>query len=204
MGHGTGAAAIHLPIGLGALPGCRETAAFAAGRVAVAVVFLESDGSKMTSTENWSREIRAAPARTAASSSWPRSRTPSTGGTPGRRTARSSCSCRRRAATARRRRSRPGTSPSTWPVKYGWQGRDVLSDAAWRWEAMAKLGFGHDAARRHATARDAVRRQDPSHERRRLGVRRVRGRQPQRPGRHVQQRQSRSPTPPTSSGRTPC
>ncbi len=50
---------LDLPIGLGALgavPGARETAAFAAGRVAVGVVFLESDGSIMTSTENWTRE----------------------------------------------------------------------------------------------------------------------------------------------------
>src|SRR5665647_3656362 len=40
---------------LGAMPTARETAAFAAGRVAVAVVFVESDGSVDPSTENWSR-----------------------------------------------------------------------------------------------------------------------------------------------------
>ena len=55
MGRGAGAGPLELPIGLGALPGARETAAFAAGRVAVGVVFLESDGSAMTSTEDWSR-----------------------------------------------------------------------------------------------------------------------------------------------------
>ncbi|MEI6452550.1 MAG: hypothetical protein WCP98_21705, partial [Actinomycetes bacterium] len=45
-----------LPLGaLGALPTARETAAFAAGKVAVAVVFVESDGSLDPSTENWSR-----------------------------------------------------------------------------------------------------------------------------------------------------
>ena len=30
-------------------------------------------------------------------------------------------------------------------VKLGWKGHQVLSDAAWRWEAMGKLGFAHDA-----------------------------------------------------------
>ncbi len=29
-------------------------------------------------------------------------------------------------------------------VKYGWAGHDVLSDAAWRWQAMNRLGFPHD------------------------------------------------------------
>ena len=63
MGRGAGAAAPRLPIGLGALPGARETAAFAAGRVAVAVVFLQSDGSLMPSRESWSRDDPAYPGR---------------------------------------------------------------------------------------------------------------------------------------------
>ena len=45
MGRGAGESSLELPIGLGALPGARETAAYAAGRVAVGVVFLESDGT---------------------------------------------------------------------------------------------------------------------------------------------------------------
>jgi len=33
------------------------------------------------------------------------------------------------------------------PVQSGWRRRPILSDAAWRWQARARLGFGHDAAR---------------------------------------------------------
>ena len=202
MGRGAGAAALDLPLGLGALPGARETAAFAAGRVAVGVVFLESDGSRMTSTENWSRQdpaTRAGPPR----SSSPRSRTRSTGGTRARRTARSSSSCRRRAPTARRRPSRPATSRSAWPSSTAGTATAVLSDAAWRWQAMGKLGFGHDA--RDDTPlpetlyADRIRRA----ERRRLGLRPLRGRQPART-RTACSATASSPTRPTSSARTPC
>ena len=40
---------------------------------------------------------------------------------------------------------RTGYEPIRMDVKLGWKGRQVLSDAAWRWEAMGKLGFAHDA-----------------------------------------------------------
>jgi hypothetical protein len=147
MGSGTSAAAIQLPVGLGALPGARETAAFAAGRVAVAVVFLESDGSKMTSSENWSKRDPDRPGqdrrllvldKVRSALEWWNARSPDASldvfmppagsyGAPQTVTT--------------------GYEPIRMPVKVGWQGRNILSDAPWRWQAMAKLGFGHDAVR---------------------------------------------------------
>ena len=38
-----------------------------------------------------------------------------------------------------------GYEPIRMDVGVGWKGRPVLSDAAWRWEAMRSLGFGHDS-----------------------------------------------------------
>ena len=40
-----------------------------------------------------------------------------------------------------------GYEPIRMDVKYGWKGHPVLSDAAWRWQAMSKLGFGPGARR---------------------------------------------------------
>jgi len=145
MGYGAGDAALQLPIGLGALPGARETAAFAAGRVAVALVFLESDGSRMTSSENWSKQDPSRPGqdrrqlvldKVRNALEWWNARSPdasldvfmpSTGSYGAPQTIKT------------------GYEPIRMPVKVGWQGRPVLSDAAWRWQAMARLGFGHDA-----------------------------------------------------------
>jgi hypothetical protein len=145
MGREAGAAALRLPVGLGALPGARETAAFAAGRVAVAVVFLESDGSKMPSSENWSREDPSRPGqdrrelvldKVRNALEWWNARSPDGSldvfmpeagsyGAP--------------------QTLKTGYEPIRMPVKVGWQGRSVLSDAAWRWQAMTALGFGHNA-----------------------------------------------------------
>jgi hypothetical protein len=137
MGRGDGVALPELPVGLGALPGARETAAFAAGRVAVGVVFLESDGSKMTSTEDWSDARKdAVLAKIQNALDWWNARSPDgslelfmpaagTYGAP--------------------QTLQTGYEPIRMSIRQGWEGRRVLSDAAWRWQAMGKLGFAHDA-----------------------------------------------------------
>ena len=144
MGRGAGAAAPELPIGLGALPGARETAAFAAGRVAVAVVFLESDGRIMKSAENWSREDPDRPgqerrelvlAEVQAALDWWNARSPD-GSLEVFMPAAGSYGAPRTVRT--------GYEPIRMSVGVGWRGLPVLSDAAWRWEVMTSLGFGHD------------------------------------------------------------
>lgn len=139
MGRGADAAAPALPVGLGALPGARETAAFAAGRVAVAVIFLESDGSIMRSSEDWSAARKEAVlAKVQNALDWWNDRSPDGSlevfvppagsyGAP--------------------RTVKTGYEPIRMPVRVGWKGRPILSDAAWRWQAMSRLGFGHDETR---------------------------------------------------------
>ncbi len=145
MGRGDGAAAPQLPIGLGALPGARETAAFAAGRVAVGVVFLESDGSFMPSSEGWNREDPNYPgqdrrqlvlAKVQSALDWWNARSPD-----------GSLEVFLPAAGAygAPQTVKTGYEPIRMDVKVGWKGRRVLSDAAWRWEAMGALGFAHDS-----------------------------------------------------------
>ena len=145
MGRGDGAAAPELPIGLGALPGARETAAYAAGRVAVGVVFLESDGSLMPSSEGWNREDPDYPgqdrrqlvlAKVQSALDWWNARSPD-----------GSLEVFLPAAGAygAPQTVKTGYEPIRMDVKFGWKGRRVLSDAAWRWEAMGTLGFAHDA-----------------------------------------------------------
>jgi hypothetical protein len=145
MGRGEGGLVPELPIGLGALPGTRETAAFAAGRVAVGVVFLQSDGSKMPSKEDWSNEDPDFPGQDRRQMvldaiqralDWWNDRSPdgslelfmpSAGSYGAPRTLKT------------------GYEPINRAIKYGYGGRkSVLSDAAWRWEAMRTLGFRHD------------------------------------------------------------
>ena len=144
MGRADGATAPELPIGLGALPGARETAAFAAGRVAVAVVFLESDGSIMKSTENWSREDPNRPgqerrelvlAEVQAALDWWNARSPD-GSLEVFMPAAGSYGAPQTLKT--------GYEPINRSISFGWRGYGVLSDAAWRWEAMTSLGFAHD------------------------------------------------------------
>ena len=146
MGRGAGVAAPQLPLGLGALPGARETAAFAAGRVAVAVVFLESDGSKMTSSENWSSEDPSRPGqdrrqlvldKVRNALEWWNARSPD-GSLDVFMPPAGSYGAPQTVKT--------GYEPIRMPIKVGWQGRPVLSDAAWRWQVMAGMGFGHDTA----------------------------------------------------------
>ena len=144
MGRAAGAAALDLPIGLGALPGARETAAFAAGRVAVGVVFLESDGTKMPSTENWSRQDPDHPgdrrqlalAKIQNALDWWNAQSPD-----------GSLELFLPAAGSygEPQTVRTGYEPIKMDVKYGWAGHGVLSDAAWRWPAMRTLGFGPGA-----------------------------------------------------------
>jgi hypothetical protein len=145
MGRAAGASALDLPIGLGALPGAHETAAFAAGRVAIAVVFLESDGGKMTSTEDWSRQDPAYPgqdrqqlvlAKVQNALDWWNAQSPD-GSLEVFMPAAGSYGAPRTVEV--------GYEPIRMNVQSGWAGRNVLSDAAWRWPAMRKLGFGHDA-----------------------------------------------------------
>ena len=139
-----GAAAAQLPVGLGVLPAARETAAFAAGRVAVAVVFLESDGSRMPSTENWSREDPRHPGdrrqlvldQVQGALDWWNAQSPD-----------GSLQLFLPAAGAygAPQTLKTGYEPIGMPVRIGWKGRPVSSDTAWRWEVMARLHFGHRA-----------------------------------------------------------
>ena len=146
MGRGDGVAApAPAPIGLGALPGVRETAAYAAGRVAVGVVFLESDGSVMTSSEDWTREDSNYPGldrrqlvldKIQSALDWWNARSPD-----------GSLELFLPAASAYGAPQTVGTGyePIRRYVATGWKGQPVLSDAAWRWDAMRSLGFRHDA-----------------------------------------------------------
>lgn len=146
MGRGEGGLVPELPIGLGVLPVARETAAFAAGRVAVGVVFLESDGSRMTSSEDWSREDPEYPGRdrrqlvleaVQRALDWWNARSPD-GSLELFLPAAGSYGAPQTVTT--------GYEPIRRAITSGWGGRKgVLSDAAWRWEAMGAIGFGHDA-----------------------------------------------------------
>ena len=121
------------------LPGARDTAAYAAGRVAVGVVFLESDGTKMASTEDWSdarRNLVLAKIQNALD--WWNARSPD-----------GSLEVFMPTAGAYGAPQMVATSyePINGVIQYGYgRHKNVLSDAAWRWQAMATLGFGHDAS----------------------------------------------------------
>jgi hypothetical protein len=156
MGRAAGAAALDLPIGLGALPGARETAAFAAGRTAVGVVFLESDGSRMTSTEDWSGARKDAVLMKIQNAlDWWNAQSPD-----------GSLELFMPAAGSygAPRTVQIGYEPIRMDVKYGWAGRRVLSDAAWRWPAMRTLGFGpgtkNDKPHPETLYADRIRRQN--------------------------------------------
>jgi hypothetical protein len=145
MGRGERGLVPDLPIGLGALPGARETAAFAAGRVAVGVVFLESDGGRMTSTEDWTDYDPSYPgqdrrqmvlAKVQSALDWWNARSPD-GSLELFLPAAGAYGAPRTAGT--------GYEPINRAVRYGYGGRrNVLSDAAWRWQAMSALGFRPD------------------------------------------------------------
>jgi len=138
-------AAGSLPLALGArggLPTVRETAAFAAGRVAVAVVFVESDGSVDPSTENWSRLDPNNPgdrranvlAKVQAALAWWNDRSPD-GSLEAFLPAAGQYGAPRTVTTR--------FEPISRPV--GQFAKDYrLSDAGWRWQIMTKLGYAHD------------------------------------------------------------
>jgi hypothetical protein len=113
--------------------------------VAVGVVFLESDGSIMTSSEDWTREDPDYPgrdrrqlvlAKIQLALDWWNARSPD-----------GSLELFLPAAGAYGAPQTVGTGyePIRRDVAAGWKGRPVLSDAAWRWQAMDALGFAHDA-----------------------------------------------------------
>jgi hypothetical protein len=126
-----------------ALPGAAETAAFAAGSMAVAVIFVESDGSIDRDREKWSRRDPDYPGdrranvldKVSSALAWWNERSPDASlevflpaageyGAP-------------RTVTT-------GYEPITRPVS----DFDIdyrLSDAGWRWQIMKKLGYSHDA-----------------------------------------------------------
>jgi hypothetical protein len=136
------AAAARLLGALGALPAVRETAAFAAGKVAVAVVFVESDGSVDRSTEDWSRPDPANPgnrrvnvlAKVQAALDWWNARSPD-----GSLEAFLPAAGQYGAPLTGHTRFEPISRPvSQFNRDYR------LSDAGWRWEIMGRLGFAHD------------------------------------------------------------
>jgi len=137
------ARALPLALGaLGALPAARETAAFAAGKVAVSVVFVESDGSVDPSTENWSRRDPDNPgdrranvlAKVQAALTWWNERSPD-GSLEVFLPAASQYGAPRTVTTR--------FEPISRPVgKFNQDHR--LSDAGWRWQVMGNLGYPHD------------------------------------------------------------
>jgi hypothetical protein len=127
---------------LGALPTAIETAAFGAGRVAVAVVFVESDGTLDPSTENWSRRDPGHPgdrranvlAKVQSALTWWNERAPA-GSLEAFLPAAGQYGAPRTAATRFEPISRP---VSQFNTDYR------LSDAGWRWQIMSRLGYAHD------------------------------------------------------------
>ena len=142
-GFAASAAALPLtPAGRGALPAAGETAAFAAGKVAVAVVFVESDGSIDPDRENWSRLDPRNPgdrranvlAKVRQALAWWNERSPD-GSLDVFLPASGRYGAPRTVTT--------GYEPITRPVsQFAVDYR--LSDAGWRWQVMGKLGFKHD------------------------------------------------------------
>jgi len=134
-----------LPLALGArgaLPTTGETAAFAAGKVAVAVVFVQSDGSLDPSTENWSRRDPGNPgdrrtnvlAKVRSALTWWNERSPD-GSLEAFLPAAGQYGASRTVTTRFEPISRPVGQFNT---DYR------LSDAGWRWQIMGRLGYAHD------------------------------------------------------------
>jgi len=132
-----------LPLGaLGALPTAGQTAAFAAGRVAVAVVFVQSNGSLDPSTENWSRPDPGNPgdrranvlAKVQAALTWWSERSPD-GSLEVFLPAAGQYGAPRTVTTRYEPISRPVNQFATDYRQ---------SDAGWRWQIMGKLGYAHD------------------------------------------------------------
>jgi hypothetical protein len=127
---------------LGALPATSETAAFAAGKVAVAVVFVESDGSVDPSTEDWSRRDPGNPGdrranvleKVKAALTWWNERSPD-GSLEAFLPAAGQYGAPRTSTTRFEAISRP---VGRFNTDYR------LSDAGWRWQIMGKLGYAHD------------------------------------------------------------
>jgi hypothetical protein len=138
-------AALGLPLFLGArgaLPSAKETGAYAAGRIAVSVVFVESNGAIDPNRENWSRPDPRYPgrdrrtmvlAKIQAALDWWNARSPD-GSLQLFLPASGQYGAPRTLATGYEPITRP---TSMFAVDYR------LSDAAWRWQVMSKLGFAH-------------------------------------------------------------
>ena len=126
----------------GALPSAKQTMAFAAGSVAVSVIFVESDGSIDRNRENWTRRDPEAPgdrranvlARVQEAVDWWNARSPD-GSLAVFIPAAGQYGAPRTVTT--------GYEPITRPVSQ-FAFAPGFSDAGWRWQIMRKLGFKHD------------------------------------------------------------
>jgi hypothetical protein len=141
---GPAAAARQLPIwhARAALPDAKQTTVFAAGSVAVAVVFVESDGSIDRDSESWARKDRRYPGdrranvltRVQSALDWWNGRSPDQS---------LDIFLPSAGAYGAPRTVTTGYEPITRPT--GDFSPDYRrSDAAWRWQVMGKLGYKHD------------------------------------------------------------
>ena len=138
------AAALPLWHARSVLPSAAQTMAFAAGSVAVSVIFVESDGSADRDREDWKRRDPRYPGdrrtnvliQVQAALDWWSARSPD--------------------ATLQLSMPAAGEygAPRTVTTRYEPITRPVgqfdfgpgFSDAGWRWQIMGKLGFKHDAS----------------------------------------------------------
>ena len=175
-----------LPLALGGLPTARETAAFAAGRVAVAVVFVESDGSLDPSTEDWARRDPGNPGdRRVQGAGEGAGRSLVVERTLARRVAGGLSPCTRSVRrAAHRHHALRADLAAGQPVQQGLpveRRRVALAD-----HGQARLRARPD--RRQPAPRARLRRQGARQGRRRLGFRALRGRQPAGRRRYVPRR----------------
>jgi hypothetical protein len=137
------AAALPLWSARAALPTAKQTAVFAAGSVAVSVIFVESDGSVDRDREDWGRRDRGFPgdrrtnvlAQVEAALEWWDQRSPD--------------GSLHLFLPAAGKYGAPQTVTTGYEAitrrTDGFASDYRQSDAGWRWQIMRKLGFSHDA-----------------------------------------------------------
>jgi len=127
----------------GVLPSAKQTMAYAAGSVAVSVIFVESDGSIDKNRESWTRQDPRYPgnrranvlAQVQQALDWWNARSPDGS---------LHISVPAAGQYGAPRRMTTGYEPITRPVgEFAYDYR--RSDAGWRWQIMGRLGFRHDA-----------------------------------------------------------